>query len=104
ALLATGMNGAPLPPDHGFPVRLIVPGWYGCACIKWIDRIDLVAADAPATTQMREFARRTHQNGEPALAREFTPAVIDQAAMPVRVEKWLADGRIAYRVIGVMWG
>ena len=104
AFLATGMNGAPLPPDHGFPVRLIVPGWYGCACIKWIDRVDLVAADAPATTQMREFARRTHQHGDPALAREFTPAVIDQAAMPVRVEKWLADGRIAYRVIGVMWG
>ncbi len=35
-LLAVHMNGAPLPRDHGFPVRLIVPGWYGCACIKWV--------------------------------------------------------------------
>src|SRR5207249_10645056 len=81
-----------------------VPGWYGCACIKWVDRIDLVADDAPATAQMKEFARRTHQTGEPALVRDFTPAVIDVAAMPVRVEKWIVSGRPLYRVVGVMWG
>jgi DMSO/TMAO reductase YedYZ molybdopterin-dependent catalytic subunit len=104
AFLATRVNGAPLPRDHGFPVRLIVPGWYGCACIKWVNRIDMVEDAAPATTQMTEFARRTHQNGEPTLAREFTPAVIDTAAMPVRVEKWTAGGRIVYRVVGVVWG
>jgi DMSO/TMAO reductase YedYZ molybdopterin-dependent catalytic subunit len=104
AFLATRMNGAPLPRDHGFPVRLVVPGWYGCACIKWVNRIDAVADAAPATTQMTEFARRTHQNGVPAVAREFTPAVIDTAAMPVRVEKWTAGGRIVYRIVGVLWG
>ena len=104
AFLATRMNGAPLPRDHGFPVRLVVPGWYGCACAKWVDRIDVVADDAPATPQMLEFASRTHQDGQPALAREFTPAVIDAAAMPVRVEQWVAAGRIVYRVVGVLWG
>jgi DMSO/TMAO reductase YedYZ molybdopterin-dependent catalytic subunit len=104
AFLATRMNGAPLPPDHGAPVRLIVPGWYGCACIKWVDAIDIVPDDAAATTQMIEFARRTHQDGQPALARDFTPAVIDTAAMPVRVEKWIADGRPFYRIVGVLWG
>jgi hypothetical protein len=98
------MNGAPLPRDHGSPVRLIVPGWYGCACIKWVDRVDLVPDDAAATPQMIEFARRTHQQGQPALAREFTPAVIDAAAMPVRVEKWTAAGRIVYRIVGIVWG
>ena len=61
ALLAVRMNGVALPRDHGSPVRLIVPGWYGCACIKWVNRIELVPDDAPATTQMREFAARTHQ-------------------------------------------
>ena len=104
ALLALRMNGAPLPRDHGFPVRLVVPGWYGCACIKWVDRIDLVADDAPATTQMREFAARTHQAPGAARARDFTPAVIDTAAMPVRVEKWRIDGRIEYRITGIVWG
>jgi DMSO/TMAO reductase YedYZ molybdopterin-dependent catalytic subunit len=104
AFLATRMNGAPLPRDHGFPARLVVPGWYGCACIKWVNRIDLVADTAAATTQMVEFAGRTHQDGQPALAREFTPAVIDSAAMPVRVEKWTVGGRIVYRIVGVLWG
>jgi DMSO/TMAO reductase YedYZ molybdopterin-dependent catalytic subunit len=105
AFLATGMNDAPLPPDHGSPVRLFVPGWYGCACIKWVDEIRLVGDDEPATAQMMEFASRTHQTGTPELARDYIPATIDQSAMPVRVEKWRGqDGRIAYRIIGIMWG
>jgi DMSO/TMAO reductase YedYZ molybdopterin-dependent catalytic subunit len=35
------MNGEPLPPDYGFPVRLIAPGWYGIANVKWLKRIEL---------------------------------------------------------------
>jgi DMSO/TMAO reductase YedYZ molybdopterin-dependent catalytic subunit len=104
AFLATRMNGELLPKDHGFPVRLFVPGWYGCTCIKWVNEILLVDEDAPATSQMQEFASRTHQDGTPALARDYIPAVIDQTAMPVRVEKWLVDGTIAYRVVGILWG
>jgi len=104
AFLALRMNGAPLPPDHGAPVRLVVPNWYGCACIKWVDRIALVPDEAPATSQMREYAARTHQRGAPALARDYTPAMLDAAAMPVRVEKWRTAGGIAYRVIGIVWG
>jgi DMSO/TMAO reductase YedYZ molybdopterin-dependent catalytic subunit len=104
ALLAVRMNGAPLPRDHGFPVRLVVPGWYGCACIKWVNRIELVPDEAGATTQMREFAARTHQDPRAALARDFIPAVIDTAAMPVRVEKWAIDGHLSYRVTGIIWG
>ena len=36
ALLAYELNGAPLPPQHGAPVRLVVPGWYGMAHVKWL--------------------------------------------------------------------
>jgi DMSO/TMAO reductase YedYZ molybdopterin-dependent catalytic subunit len=86
AFLATEMNGQPLPPDHGFPIRLVAPGWYGCTCIKWVSEIAMVDEAAPATGQMREFAERTHQAGTPELARDFQPATIDLAAMPVRVE------------------
>ena len=35
-LLAYEMNGAPLPPDHGFPVRVVVPGVAGCRSVKWV--------------------------------------------------------------------
>lgn len=106
AFLATRMNGAALAPHHGFPVRLVVPGWYGCSCIKWVTRIDLVADDVESTEQMREFAGRTHQDGVPERARDFEAPAIDLAAMPIRVEQWRrADGGgLVYRVIGVRWG
>jgi DMSO/TMAO reductase YedYZ molybdopterin-dependent catalytic subunit len=104
AFLATRMNGEPLPPDHGAPLRLVVPGWYGCTCIKWVDAITLVDDSAAATSQMQEFASRTMQNGMPALARDYLPAEIDQTAMPVRVEEWSVGGRNVYRILGMAWG
>ncbi len=105
AFLATKMNDEDLAPDHGFPLRLVVPNWYGCTCIKWVSHIDLVGDDEPSTTQMREFAVRTQQDGIPELARDFQPPVIDVAAVPVRVEQWLTTaGRPVYRVIGIRWG
>jgi sulfane dehydrogenase subunit SoxC len=42
-LLVYEMNGAPLPPQHGYPLRLLKPGWYGMASVKWLDRIEAVA-------------------------------------------------------------
>ncbi|CUR53884.1 putative sulfite oxidase [metagenome] len=41
ALLAWGMNGEPLLPDHGFPLRLVVPGWVGIASIKWLGSLEV---------------------------------------------------------------
>ena len=104
AFLATEMNGRPLTRDHGAPVRLVAPGWYGCTCIKWVKAITFVDENFLATSQMQEFAARTHQQGIPKLARDYRPATIDQAAMPIRVEKWFVDGRIRYRVVGILWG
>lgn len=109
AFLATTMNGDPLTPDHGAPLRLVVPNYYGCSAIKWVTRIDAVPDDEPATTQMREFSARTHQDGLPRLAREYEPPAIDLAATPVRVEEWVAPDarggeRRLYRVIGIRWG
>lgn len=44
-LLAYEMNGQTLPPDHGYPVRLIVPAWVGISSIKWVGRIEV--SDTP---------------------------------------------------------
>ncbi|MBO1268299.1 sulfite oxidase [Arthrobacter cavernae] len=41
-MLVYGMNGSPLPPQHGFPLRLLVPGWYGMASVKWLASIEAV--------------------------------------------------------------
>jgi len=43
ALLAYACNGEPLPPQHGFPLRLVVPGWYGMTSVKWLQRITVVS-------------------------------------------------------------
>jgi DMSO/TMAO reductase YedYZ molybdopterin-dependent catalytic subunit len=104
AFLATTMNGQRLSVDHGAPVRLVVPGWYGCVSIKWVNQINFVAEDAPATSQMREYAGRTLQRGVPSLARDYQPATIGSAAMPVRIEKWRIDGNIRYQITGIRWG
>jgi sulfane dehydrogenase subunit SoxC len=44
AILAYEMNGGPLPPQHGFPLRLVVPGWYGMQNVKWLSRITVLEA------------------------------------------------------------
>ena len=104
AFLATAMNGRGLSKDHGAPVRLIVPGWYGCVSIKWVNQIEFVSADTPATSQMREYAGRTLQSGVPSSARDYQPATVGAAALPIRIEKWRAGEKFRYHVVGIRWG
>jgi DMSO/TMAO reductase YedYZ molybdopterin-dependent catalytic subunit len=116
AFLATQLNGAPLPKDQGAPLRLVVPGWYGCVGAKWVNQIQFVDDKQPATLQMLEFASRTMQKLRmdettpeppgrgPELAREYRPAIIEQVAVPVRVEAWKLNGTVTYRVVGLTWG
>jgi DMSO/TMAO reductase YedYZ molybdopterin-dependent catalytic subunit len=66
-LLAYEMNGAPLPPDHGFPVRLVVPGWIGISSIKWLGSIEVSAEPlfSPWNTQFyRLFGPGYPDDGE----------------------------------------
>ena len=55
-LLAYEMNGEPLPPQHGFPLRLVVPGWYGMTNVKWLERITLVDEPFAGYQQARPTA------------------------------------------------
>ena len=55
-LLVTGMNGEPLPPDHGYPVRLIVPPIYGMKNVKWVERIEAVDVDYQGYWQTRGWS------------------------------------------------
>lgn len=56
ALLAHSMNGETLPPEHGFPARLIVPGLYGYKMPKWIQRIELAAEPLPGPWEQRGWS------------------------------------------------
>ncbi|MCI3274023.1 sulfite oxidase [Streptomyces cylindrosporus] len=66
-LVAYEMNGGPLPPQHGYPLRLVVPGWYGMAHVKWLREVTV--ADAPFTGFQQAVAYRLRQEsgeeGEP---------------------------------------
>jgi DMSO/TMAO reductase YedYZ molybdopterin-dependent catalytic subunit len=65
ALVAYEMNGEPLTADHGAPLRLLVPGWYGMASVKWLNRIELRTEPFDGPYQVRsyiyEWADREHQ-------------------------------------------
>jgi DMSO/TMAO reductase YedYZ molybdopterin-dependent catalytic subunit len=53
-LLAYEMNRQPLPPQRAFPLRLVVPGWYGLTSVKWLDRI--TAVDRPFDGYQQRWA------------------------------------------------
>jgi sulfane dehydrogenase subunit SoxC len=59
-LLAYELNGAPLPPQHGFPLRLIVPGWYGMTNVKWLAAIEVL--DRPFDGYQQSLSYRLRQS------------------------------------------
>jgi DMSO/TMAO reductase YedYZ molybdopterin-dependent catalytic subunit len=103
AFLATEMNGEALGPHHGGPVRLVVPGWYGCAWIKWVHSVLVLPEWAETTSQMREHAAATFQYGVPKRAKNYVPAYIEPAALPIRVERWVEKRQFVHRVVGLAW-
>ena len=66
-LLAYAMDGNPLPPQHGFPVRLVVPGWYGMASVKWLTRIEALTRPFEGFQQIGSyrFKGSARERGEP---------------------------------------
>jgi sulfane dehydrogenase subunit SoxC len=66
-LLAYAMNGAPLPPQHGAPLRLVVPGWYGMASVKWLASIEAIDRPFDGLQQASgyHFRRVAGEKGEP---------------------------------------
>ena len=65
-LLATELNGAPLPRRHGYPVRAIVPGWIGARSVKWLGRIALAREPSPNYFQRKAYrVQRERSPGDP---------------------------------------
>jgi sulfane dehydrogenase subunit SoxC len=61
-LLAYEMNGVPLPPQHGFPLRLVVPGWYGMTNVKWLARIDVLDRTFDGYQQVTGYRMRVDED------------------------------------------
>jgi DMSO/TMAO reductase YedYZ molybdopterin-dependent catalytic subunit len=65
--VAYAMNGAPLLPQHGAPLRLVVPGWYGMASVKWLRQIEAIDRPFDGLQQASSYHFRTApgEKGEP---------------------------------------
>jgi DMSO/TMAO reductase YedYZ molybdopterin-dependent catalytic subunit len=100
-LLCYEMNGAPLPPPHGFPMRLIAPGWYGIANVKWLSRIELRDTRFMGRFMGRDYVtvREEQRGGNEILAETSVGRVLLKSA-PARVT--VRDGK--YRITGMAWG
>ena len=64
-LLATHMDGVPLTAAHGAPVRLVVPGWYGMASVKWLVSLELITAPFTGYFQTRRYVYEREGRVEP---------------------------------------
>jgi DMSO/TMAO reductase YedYZ molybdopterin-dependent catalytic subunit len=100
-LLCYEMNGKPLPPANGFPLRLIAPGWYGIANVKWLTRIEVRETRFMNRFMARDYVtiREEKRNGESA----WTETSVGRARLksaPAKVMR--VDDR--YRIIGAAWG
>lgn len=90
-LLAWQMNGAPLLPQHGFPLRLIVPGWYGMASVKWLDRIEVLDRPFDGFQQTRTYIYKQNADdrGTPV-----THIRVKSLMVPPGIPDWYSRGRI----------
>lgn len=100
-LLAWEMNGRTLAPEHGFPLRLIVPGWYGIAWVKWLTRIELRDRRLMNRFMARDYVTiRGHRNGNTIEWRESSVGPLNVKSLVGRVTR-LASG--AVRITGAAW-
>lgn len=80
-LLVYAMNGQVLPPDHGFPMRILVPGWLGAASIKWVGRIEVSEQPlyAPWNTESYVLIGADYKASPPAKGEVITSQNIKSA-------------------------
>ena len=108
-LVALTMNGEPLPPDHGFPARLVVPGWAAVASVKWLGRLELTSEPALSWWNTEHYVLRgpaypPEGPGQGEVIREQvmksalelpTPARLPAGRVLLTGRSWSPDARIA---------
>ena len=100
-LLCFEMNGAPLPAEHGAPVRLIAPGWYGVANVKWLTHIEVIDHRYAGRFMARDYVTIREEQREGKAV--WTFATVGHSRLksaPVRVTR--AGNQ--YKAVGAAWG
>ncbi len=100
-LLCYEMNGAPLPQRNGFPLRLIAPGWYGIANVKWLERIELWPRRYAGRFMAKDYVtiREETRDGETFWTQSTVGRTLIKS-VPAKVTR--TDSK--YRIVGAAWG
>jgi DMSO/TMAO reductase YedYZ molybdopterin-dependent catalytic subunit len=103
-ILAWAMNGRPLEPQHGFPLRLLVPGWYGMTSVKWLTSIELV--DRPFTGYQQatayHYQRDADDPGEPVTRQQVRALMVPPGIPDFFTRHRYLDAGPA-RIVGRAW-
>jgi len=113
-ILATAMNGEPLPLLHGGPIRLVVPGWAGNHWIKWLRKVTLAREEAPgfymrtgykiprvpappgAELKPADLVPVTAMNVKSLIARPLEGAVVPAGRVEVKGVAWTGEGLVEH--------
>jgi DMSO/TMAO reductase YedYZ molybdopterin-dependent catalytic subunit len=100
-LLCYEMNGQALPPEHGFPVRLIAPGWYGVANVKWLTRIEVASQRYAGRFMARDYVSIREEERDGQTVWTFSTVGHDRLkSAPAKVARRGAR----YVILGAAWG
>lgn len=103
-LLVWAMNGAPLLPQHGAPLRIVVPGWYGMASVKWLTDIEALTRPYEGYQQIHTYKLRQDADDP---GRPIGPLRVKSLMVPPGVPDWftrkryLEPGRV--KIMGRAW-
>jgi DMSO/TMAO reductase YedYZ molybdopterin-dependent catalytic subunit len=100
SLLAYAMNGEALPPEHGYPLRLVVPGWYGVASVKWLTEIEVIGTAFTGFFQADRYFYEWNRSGQVVKEPVTVQRVRSVITEPAREDE-LEPGGLAVR--GFAW-
>ena len=100
-LLVTAMNGQPLLPQHGAPLRLLVPGWYGMASVKWLNQIEVIGHAYQGYQQVQTyiFKQTKGEDGIPV-----TAIRVKSLLVPPGIPDWYTRQRLVERGVVELFG
>ena len=104
-LLAFAMNGKPLPAEHGFPLRLVMPGWYGMSQIKWLTRIEVIDHRYEGRHMARNYqSLRAVKSPETTLWLDTSISRNNLKSVVARITRHRVGERFKYKIFGAAWG
>jgi DMSO/TMAO reductase YedYZ molybdopterin-dependent catalytic subunit len=104
-LLAFAMGGKPLPAEHGFPLRLIMPGWYGMAHVKWLAHIEVIDRRYEGRHMARNYqSLRAVESPAGPLWLDTSISRNNLKSVIARVTRRRAGDSLTHKISGAAWG